>query len=57
MNLDLSREQTDELRSVLDEVLGDLSAEIADTENPTYRSALGHRRSLLTEIRAQLAGV
>ena len=57
MNLDLSREQTDELRSLLDEVLGDLSAEIAATENPTYRSSLGHRRALLTAIRAQLDAV
>jgi hypothetical protein len=57
VNLDLTREQSDELRSLLDEVLGDLSAEIAATENPTYRSALGHRRSLLTDIRAQLDAV
>ena len=54
VKLDLSREQTDELRSLLAEVLGDLSAEIAATENPTYRSALARRRSLLTDIRAQL---
>ena len=57
MNLDLSREQADELRSLLAEVLGDLSAEIAATENPTYRSALARRRSLLSDIRAQLDAV
>jgi hypothetical protein len=57
VNLDLSREQTDELRSLLDEVLGDLSAEIAATENPTYRSSLGHRRSLLIDIRDRLDAV
>ena len=44
-----------ELASVLRSVLGDLSTEIADTDNPAFRRTLRERRRLLEGIAAQLA--
>jgi hypothetical protein len=54
MELRLTDEQADELRRVLDEVLGDMSSEIADTENPSYRKELNLRREAIRAIRDQL---
>ncbi len=50
----LTAEQATELRSVLDQVLGDMSTEIADTDNARFRSALRLRRDLIREIREAL---
>jgi hypothetical protein len=50
----LTDDQAAELESMLSEVLGDLSSEIAGTENPSYRHALNRRRDLLREVRALL---
>ena len=55
MQLSLSPDELDALRRLLDEALGDLSFEIADTENPDYRAHLRDRRDRLTSIR-QLIG-
>ena len=54
MDLTLDDERADALRTLLDEALGDLSTEIADTDNAGYRQGLRDRRSLLQDIRAQL---
>ncbi|HUZ10292.1 MAG TPA: hypothetical protein VMU76_09010 [Acidimicrobiales bacterium] len=54
MNLDIGEEQASELRAVLDEVLGDISSEIADTDNSEYRVILRGRRDRIREIRDQL---
>ena len=54
MNLDIGEEQASELRAVLDEVLGDISSEIADTDNSEYRVILRGRRDRIREIREQL---
>lgn len=45
-----------ELRDLLDGTLGDLSSEIADTDNPSYRAALRRRRERLERVRAALDG-
>jgi len=55
VNLDLDEEHASELKAVLDEVLGDMSSEIANTDNPQYRSTLQARRNRLRAIRAQLS--
>jgi hypothetical protein len=55
VNLALDEEHATELREVLDEVLGDMSSEIASTDNALYRSTLQTRRDRLRAIRAQLS--
>jgi len=57
MELTLTESEATELRDLLDGSLGDLSSEIADTDNPTYRLALKERRVRLQAVRAQLAAV
>jgi len=54
MNLELSESEVTVLRSVVDEALGDLSSEIADTDNPGFRAALELRRDLLHGVRSAL---
>jgi hypothetical protein len=56
MQVELSDEQAELLREVLDSVVGDLSPEIADTDNPTYRRQLVARRDQLRAILAQVGG-
>ncbi len=54
MQLTLTDAEVAELRDLLRGTLGDLSSEIADTDNPTYRLALKDRRIHLQSIQAQL---
>ncbi|HZM54501.1 MAG TPA: hypothetical protein VFC03_05685 [Acidimicrobiales bacterium] len=56
MILNLSESLAEELRQTLEEVVGDMSSEIADTDNPIYRKQLQARRERLTAIRAELGG-
>jgi len=56
MELTLTDEEATELRDLLDGSLGDLSSEIADTDNPSFRLALKQRRVHLQAVRARLAG-
>jgi hypothetical protein len=51
MKLELSVSEAEELKHVLDEVISDMSSEIANTDNPTFREALKQRRDLLSGIR------
>jgi hypothetical protein len=51
MGLSLTVDEIDALRLLLDEALGDLSFEIADTENPDYRTHLRDPRKPLRRIR------
>jgi hypothetical protein len=53
--LELSAEDVELLREVLDATIRDLSPEIADTDNPGYRRGLVERRERLQGIRARLA--
>ena len=54
MELTLDEAEAAELRDLLDGTLGDLSSEIADTDNPRYRTALKERRTRLQAVRARL---
>lgn len=54
MELTLTEAQAAEVRVLLDAALGDLSTEIADTDNPGYRVGLRERRERLQEVRALL---
>ena len=54
MIVELSEPLAEELRATLGEVLGDMSSEIADTDNPGYRRTLESRRELLRAIISQL---
>jgi len=54
MKLDLSDMLVEELHDTLGEVLRDMSSEIADTDNPTYRGVLEARRDRLRAIDSQL---
>ena len=54
MQVQLTDEQAAELRSVLYAALADLSAEIAGTDNPSYRAGRNARRDTLSAARAQL---
>ena len=57
MDLTLTDDEANELRDLLDGSLGDLSSEIADTDNPSYRLALKERRARLQAVRARLGEV
>ncbi len=54
MELTMTDAEATELRDLLDGSLGDLSSEIADTDNPGYRLALKERRTRLQSVRARL---
>jgi len=56
MELTLTEDEAAALRDLLDGSLGDLSSEIADTDNPGYRVGLKTRRVHLQAVLAQLAG-
>jgi hypothetical protein len=56
MTLELSEDETELLRQILDAVLGDLSPEIADTDNPSYRRALRNRRDHVAALLNRLGG-
>jgi hypothetical protein len=55
MELVLSEDEVIDLRSLLDGTLGDLSMEIADTDNPALRVALKERRHRLRGVRQRIA--
>ena len=56
MQLDLSDDDAGLLREILQSAIGDLSPEIADTDNPTYRRDLKGRRERLRAVLSQLGG-
>ena len=56
MELHLTESEAAELRDLLDGSLGDLSYEIADTDNPNYCTALQARLVRLQSVRGQMAG-
>jgi hypothetical protein len=55
-NLHLDPAAVEELTSQLRSVLGDLSSEIADTDNAAFRRELVRRRRILEDIAGQLSG-
>jgi hypothetical protein len=56
MQLTLTDDEATEVRDLIDGSLGDLSSEIAATDEPTYRLGLKARRIRLQSVRAQLVG-
>lgn len=54
MHLDLTSDQASELALLLDSALGDMSHEIASTDNYEYRAELKERREVIKSVRGQL---
>jgi hypothetical protein len=54
MLIEVSEEQGAELQRLLESSLGDLSTEIADTDNAEYRQGLRQRRTVLESVLFQL---
>lgn len=54
MRLELTEEEAGILREVLGTRLGDLSAEIANTDNPAFRRVLRNRRDRLARVHTAL---
>jgi hypothetical protein len=54
MLIELNEEQCSELQGLLESSLGDLSTEIAGTDNFEYRQGLRERRSVLESVLYQL---
>ncbi len=54
MDITLSEPLVEELNTLLDATLGDLSSEIANTDNPEYRQLLKDRRERLQAVRARI---
>ena len=50
MQIELTEAQCAELQDLLESSLGDLSTEIADTDNAEYREGLRQRRAVLESI-------
>jgi hypothetical protein len=50
MLVELTEEQCAELQELLESSLGDLSSEIAGTDNPEYREGLRRRRTVLESV-------
>jgi hypothetical protein len=57
MNLELTKEQAEELADLLDISLRNLSSEIADTDNRGYRAKLVARRERFAEAAAALGAL
>jgi hypothetical protein len=56
MQVELSDDEVQLLREVLDSAVTDLSPEIADTDNPFYRRSLVERREHMRAILDKLGG-
>ncbi|HEV3212823.1 MAG TPA: hypothetical protein VGZ03_05430 [Acidimicrobiales bacterium] len=54
MQLELSEEEADALRALLQQTLSDLKGEIHDTDNVSFRKGLAHERETLETIRTRL---
>ena len=56
MLIDLTETQRAELRELLQASLADMSSEIADTDNASYRRGLRDRRDVLESVLTLLDG-
>ena len=54
MLIELTEAQCAELQRLLESTLGDLSSEIADTDDAEYRDGLRDRRTVLESVLFQL---
>jgi len=55
MQLELDQSEVEALRSLLSGALGELSSEIADTDNAAYARELRARRDLLRSVQERLS--
>ena len=55
VKLELTDEQAADLEDLLEASLGDMSSEIADTDNPRFRESLMRRRDQLSDVASHLA--
>ena len=56
MQLELTEEETEALRQLLDRSLVELKGEIHDTDNVRFRKGLAHYRETLESISTRLVG-
>jgi hypothetical protein len=56
MQLELTDDEAKDLRDLLDGALGDMSSEIAATDNAEFRASLNERRNRLQQVRVRLDG-
>jgi hypothetical protein len=56
MQLEMSDEEVDALRQVLDASLVELKGEIHDTDNVSFRKGLAQTQATLESIRTRLGG-
>ena len=54
MLIELTEDQCAELQRLLEDTLGALNTEIADTDDPEYRQGLRERRTILESVLYQL---
>jgi hypothetical protein len=54
MMLELTHDEEDALRALLDRDLGNMYAEISHTDNPAFRASLREERALLRGVRDRL---
>ena len=57
MNLSLTTEEGNELGRLLDTAISDLSMEIANTDNSSFKASLRARRESLRSVRGKLEGI
>ncbi|GAA4677701.1 hypothetical protein GCM10023215_08100 [Pseudonocardia yuanmonensis] len=55
VELRLTHEEAETVHEVVSALLGRMSMEIADTDNPRYRTYLRQRREILLRVRDTLA--
>ena len=55
MDLTLTTDEAELLHSTLGSAISDMSPEIADTDNPSYRAMLRQQRDVLSTIQDRLA--
>ncbi len=56
VTVELSADERDDLVGLLSDALGDMSSEIADTDNAGYRAGLVARRDRIRAIVGRLSG-
>lgn len=57
INLDLTREEQDTLKDILESTLSELRAEIADTDRKDFRDDLKRQKAILNKVVTALSHV
>jgi len=56
VKIEVTPEEAEELRAILENYLSDLRMEIVDTDSPDYRDMLKKRRDFMARLISQLKG-